>query len=263
MIHDFSKYKFRSHALKNIMGDSRDSITSAQLKKLDELQNKLKRTDKQEEELLRLIVKRDSKEILSQTAKAYLTEVYIKEVFGREKDISSKYLEKGLYCEENGIDLLSEKYGTLFLKNKETREGEFIKGTPDIVTKAEIIDIKSSWDIFTFSKSAKTYKDYFWQMQAYMSLFDKQIAKVVFCLSDAPEHLIVSEKNKAMYLNGFLTGTDEYNNLENLIDLNMTFKDIDSTLRIKEYIIERSDFSISKIKEKVEASRIFLNNFKL
>src|SRR5690606_5805153 len=50
---------------------------------------------------------RDKTDPLGETCKAYLMEAYIEEVFGREKEISNKYFEKGLAQEEDGITLYS------------------------------------------------------------------------------------------------------------------------------------------------------------
>ena len=45
---------------------------------------------------------------LSETCKSYLKEWIITERYGREKNIQSKYLEKGIAVEDQGITLLTE-----------------------------------------------------------------------------------------------------------------------------------------------------------
>jgi len=68
---------------------------------------------------------RNKKDILSQTAKSYLMEVFIKEVYGREKDIYSEEMEKGNYTEQDSLTLIQHYYNDgLILKNQETIENE-------------------------------------------------------------------------------------------------------------------------------------------
>jgi hypothetical protein len=94
---------------------------------------------------------------LSVTAKSYLLKCYIKERFGREKEIKSKYIKKGHAVEEDNITLYSRLKKKFFKKNT-TRltHNAFIVGEPDlfegedILNASVIIDMKSCWDIFTF-----------------------------------------------------------------------------------------------------------------
>ena len=101
---------------------------------------------------------------LSETTKTYLLEVYISEKYNRDKNVTSKYMEKGLLVEEDSITLYSRVMKKFFKKNESKLSNEFIKGTPDLYTGLEIteadlvIDIKSSWDIF--SSSVEELKDY-------------------------------------------------------------------------------------------------------
>lgn len=139
---------------------------------------------------------RSKSEPLSETTKSYLLELWIENNYGRRKQIDSKYMIKGTTVEEESITLYSLHQCDFFKKNKERKENEFITGEPDIITDTHIIDIKSSWSIFTFmdSKFSKAInKDYYWQLQAYMSLFDKQAAKLVYVLTNTPDELVECE----------------------------------------------------------------------
>ncbi len=90
-------------------------------------------------------------EVLSETAKDYLRELWIREIYGREKyDAKNKFTDKGIQCESDSFDLVKEVSGKTYFKNQKQLENEFIKGTPDLVK--PLIDIKTSWDIWTFSK---------------------------------------------------------------------------------------------------------------
>jgi hypothetical protein len=264
---NWSEFKFRCHRLKDLMTEPKAGITPLQLAKIEEYKSKKNLTLKQSQELQRLIEKRDNAETLSETAKNYLNEVYVAQVYGREKDVTSKFIEKGLYVEKDSFDLLYDFSKILVYKNKETRTNEHITGTPDIVLEDKIIDIKSSWDLFSFIKSKKSYREYYWQMQGYMWLFDKHVADLAFCLTDAPEHLIVREKTKAMYETAFEPGTPEYDDLENQIETNMVFshgpKAIPVNKRVKIYTIERHESSIQKLRERITAAREYLENLDL
>ena len=135
-------------------------------------------------------------EPLSETTKSYLLELWIENTYGRRKVIDSKYMIKGTTVEEESITLYSLYSNDFYRKNNERRVNEFITGEPDIITDTHIIDIKSSWSIFTFmdSKFSKTInKDYYWQLQAYMSLFNKQSAKLVYVLTNTPDELVERE----------------------------------------------------------------------
>lgn len=227
---DFSNYKFRCSSLGKLMTDSRNKT-----------------------------------ETLSETTKLYLLEIYIDKVYGRKRDISNKYTEKGLYCEEDSLNIATQNYGQLLIKNKEELDNEFIKGTPDIILKDKVIDIKSSWDIFTFAGSDGSNKDYYWQLQGYMWLTGQEKAELVYCLSNAPEHLIVNEKSKQMYYRGLIgqEGTPEFDEMEKTIDINMTFDDIDIKKRMKTFSFDYDLYGIEKLKERIIIAREYLNNLSL
>lgn len=202
---------------------------------------------------------RTKSETLSETCKTYLREWWVAEKYGRRKDFANKFTEKGNAVEEDSITLLSVADGVVYLKNEQYYSDSYITGTPDIVTDGEVIDIKSSWDIFTFHKSKfdrKLDNGYWWQVQGYMALTGKESARVVFCLVDTPEWLINEEKRRYAYRNGdsidITVGLDE-------IDRNMTFSDILATERIKTFRVERDDAAIERVKVRVEECREYLN----
>ena len=135
-------------------------------------------------------------EVLSETAKSMLREVWIEETFGRKKfDTSNKYTEKGLFAEQDSLDLVSRVLGLGFIaKNKENLFNDYIKGTPD-VTQPILLDVKSSWDIWTFSAvdEKKARKDYFWQLFGYMVLLGVDKCLLTYALVDTPENIRETE----------------------------------------------------------------------
>lgn len=224
---DFSNYKFRASGVGNLMTEPRSKS-----------------------------------ETLSDTTKTYLRDIYIKEVYGRSKDISNKFIEKGLFVEEDSFDLMQLHYGKLLIKNKESFENKWVKGTPDIVMD-RIADAKSSWDIHTFFAADGTNKDYYWQGLVYMWLTKKKVFDLCYCLNNAPEHLIVSEKNRRMWGKGLQDGSIEMEAMEHEVELNMKFDDIPADKRIRVFTFKYNNEDVKKLKAKIKDARDYLNSLDL
>lgn len=130
--------------------------------------------------------------VLSKTTISYLKEWLTSEVYGYQKEIKSKYIEKGNLMEDAAIDYAIQMLDLPFvLKNETHYIDEYFIGTPDIVTDDEVIDIKCSWDCFTFplfDKEVPT-DDYIYQLQVYMHLTGKRKSRLVYVLMDTPEHM--------------------------------------------------------------------------
>lgn len=208
---------------------------------------------------------RSKSEPLSETTKNYLKEIFIEEVYGRRKDITNKYTEKGLLVEEDSLNCITKHYGKLFIKNKDRIENDFIVGTPDIILADKIIDIKSSWDIWTFADADGSNKDYYWQLQGYMFLTGKTQADLVYCLNNSPEHLIVQEKRKQMYAKGLVDqeGTPEFDEMEAEVEKNMIYDDIDLAERIKVFPFVYDPAGVEQMKVKIFEARAYLATMKL
>lgn len=205
---------------------------------------------------------------LSEGTKTHLIDVYVQNKYGRQTDISNKYITKGLMVEEDSITLYSRVKKTFFKKNEKHLFNQFIKGTPDLFTglmieQAEsIIDIKSSWDIFTYFRNhTKGVSDiYYWQLQGYMALTGAQSAKLAFCLVDTPETLILDAKRKLMWqMNAGTEENEDYKKACEELEIAMIFSDIPMNERVLEFDVERDNEGIEKLYSKVHRSRQFLN----
>lgn len=219
-------------------------------------------------ELWNLMVDPRSKsETLSETTKTWLKEIYLREVWGRDYSIiaGNKYTEKGNYAEEDSLNLLTKVKNKIYFKNKKHYENEWIQGTPDIILKDRIIDIKTCWDMKTYINKESVEKNYFYQLQGYMWLTGLKQAELIFTLVNTPEHLIVSEKNKRLFYSGLNLeeGTPEFLELEEAIEKLMTFDDVPEHLRIKTFIIERDDAEIEKMGKRIQDARLFLDQISL
>jgi hypothetical protein len=131
---------------------------------------------------------RSKSEVLSQTAKSYLEELAIEKMYGVKKDFSNKYTEKGNLCENQSLQLIDP----FMQKNQHNFQNEWITGTPDVVEADFVLDVKTSWNIWTFPsfETEIPTKDYFYQLQAYMWLTERVHAKLCYCLVNTPEELI-------------------------------------------------------------------------
>lgn len=258
---DFSTWKCRCSALGNIMSAGKSTITDKQLAQITEFKGKPKLTEKQNAELLRLIKKRDNPE-LSATCKSYLVECYVTAVYGREKDVYSKYMEKGLMVEEDSMTLYSLFKREFYKKNEERLSNAFIEGCPDIRRPKHIIDLKSSWDIFTHfnSKLGKVDAAYEWQLNGYIWLDNAEDATLAYCLIDTPENLIQKEANQLMWNMGAATSeSPEYMEAKAKLEHNMRFADIPMEERVDEKHIRRDESKINQIPDRVKECREWLS----
>lgn len=205
---------------------------------------------------------RTKSELLSATAKTGLRELWIKEVFDREKYDTSKEMDKGILCEPDSMGLVHAVTNKAFFKNKKTLSNSFLTGTPDVIKKDFIMDIKTSWNIFTFSsvteQSAK--KTYYWQLLGYMELTKTKTAELFYCLVNTPEDIIQGE----LYRLGFRIpelATSE--TLTEKVRKNYIFDDIDPKLRLKHYTFEYSQDDIEKLRIRILEARIYLESLTL
>jgi|LDZT01.1.fsa_nt_gi hypothetical protein len=223
--HDFSNHKFRASGLGHLMTNPRSK-----------------------------------KAKISKTTEQNLLEIYIGEQFGRYYEIENKYLDKGNYAEEDSLTLVTNQLDRLLVKNKEHLENDWIKGTPDIIEDDNVLDIKTSWNIFTFANADGSNKDYYWQLQGYMWLTGKDKAILAYTLVDTPEHLIYQEVQRKAYKRGIIDTDKEYEKLEEEIRFQMVYKDIPEELRMKLFYFERNDEDIEKLKERIVDCREYLNS---
>jgi hypothetical protein len=204
-------------------------------------------------------------EMISETTKKYLIEVYAYLKYGRRADIVNKYVQKGLAVEEDSITLYSRITGDLFLKNEETMQNEFIKGTPDLKTDP-IIDIKSSWDIFTFlkAKNSPLDKGYYWQLQGYMWLTGTLNAKLAYCLVNTPEQLINDQKRKFMWNANMIDESELSVAAFEEIERNGVYDDIPMSERLHTFDIAFNPEDIERLKQRIIDCRLYMqNNFTL
>jgi len=212
---------------------------------------------------------RSKSDLFSETCKKHLLECWVSVRYGRTRSFSNKYLEKGTLAEEDSIDLYSMVKGKYYEKNKEQIENDFFVGMPDLfegesILKSDlIIDLKTSWDIFTFYEVMlkPINKMYYWQLQAYMDMTGAQTSRLCYCLVNTPFTLVEDEKRKLKWAMQVID--EDINEAYQLgckeIEKNSYFDDIPMEQRYIEFTVERNQEDIDRAHEKVIDCRGFLN----
>ena len=197
---------------------------------------------------------------ISAGAKTYCQNWAKEQLYNRRNEFTSEYTQKGNEVEDESIDFVANYYNLGFvIKNDEFFENEWITGTPDVITPNVIIDVKNSWDCFTFplfdTKIPKP--DYYWQAQSYMDLLGINEYWLIYTLINTPEHLIESEARSWSFKNGYeQLDQDVYERFHK----QMTYDSIHDKLKIKRFIIRRNQDDIDKLHNKVTDCRAWIKS---
>lgn len=198
---------------------------------------------------------RSKTETLSKTTKSFLEEWSKEQIYNRKKEIFSKYLDKGNAVEVDSLNFIAKELDISNLKkNEESFSNGFLTGTPDAIVddalQHYIIDVKNSWDCFSFPLyfNSVPNKDYYWQAQGYMALTDIDRYKLIYTLMNTPEELIQRE-----YFGDESTDLVEFAS-------KYKYSNIDSKYRIKVFEIYRNEEDIRKIYDRVEECRSYLKS---
>lgn len=125
--------------------------------------------------------------------KTYVQEWLISQLTGKTKRIDSKYLRSGVERELASLERASKYFGVELKKNTTQLENDFFTGEFDAKTDDRVIDVKSSWDAFTFPLfETEPDKGYVRQLQIYMDLTGLEKASLVYCLENGTEEMIES-----------------------------------------------------------------------
>lgn len=201
-------------------------------------------------------------ELLSETAKTYIEDLFKEKELGISKEFWSRYTDKGLQMEDEAIEFAGQFFGWEFVvKNTERFNNDWITGEPDVITEYLLADIKCSWDGNTFPlfNTELKNKDYFWQMQGYMWLTGMHQAELIYCLMNTPHAIVEDEVRRAHWKANLI---DEDLDLREAVQSQHNFDHIPNNLRIKRFIIEKDEEAIDKIKEKVELAREYYEQLK-
>lgn len=178
--------------------------------------NKVKWTQNKMDELVKLTDDREKGDELPTGAITYLEEVFRDKFWKRKRFLENKYLSKGTICEEDALDLVSQRDDFFYRKNEEHLNNDFIEGTPDNLQK-KIKDTKANWDKESFDNAELTTL-YTWQLKGYSwiahsydlpELETKTELELDYCLVNAPLHLLEDEKRRIWFAMGQPEDEDE------------------------------------------------------
>lgn len=258
-------------------------ITAAELKSLAELEFKYEQfkmgnlpprqrwTDKMEAEKARLIAKRDAPFELSDTAKRMIEEVWRLNEKGIPHLVSSKYMEKGLWMEEEGITLLTEVDGQFYKKNKERKFNDMFTGECDIICEIPgvgrvVQDVKCSWDATSFMNSDLSTL-WEWQGRVYDELYDAEEFWLRCCLVDCPPHILEGEKYRFASRHGIIDmESPEHEELMAAFERTLVFSNnplITKQERVKTFKIKRDKALYQKLRDRVPPAREYYKSIKL
>ena len=177
--------------------------------------------------------------VISDTAKSAIRDIVKEDLYGFRSFTGNQYTQKGNLLEDLAIEMSGKMRLRNYQKHVGRVENELITGECDVLDLKNklIIDTKCTWDIGThpfFADEAmeKVKKaGYDIQMQAYMWLYDCEVANIDFWLFPCPPEL--------------LNGWDDIDQLVHLVEK------IDIRERKTTVVIERDEAIIQKIKDKV------------
>ena len=177
--------------------------------------------------------------VISDTAKSAIRDIVKEDLYGFRSFTGNQYTQKGNLLEDLAIEMSGKMRLRNYQKHVGRVENELITGECDVLDleRKLIIDTKVTWDIGThpfFQDEAmeKVKKaGYDVQMQAYMWLYDCDVANIDFWLFPCPPEL--------------LNGWDDIDQLVHLVEK------IDIRERKTTVTIERDEAVIQKIKDKV------------
>ena len=177
--------------------------------------------------------------VISDTAKSAIRDIVKEDLYGFRSFTGNQYTQKGNLLEDLAIEMSGKMRFRNYQKHVGRVENELITGECDVLDleRKLIIDTKVTWDIGThpfFQDEAmeKVKKaGYDVQMQAYMWLYDCEVAEVDFWLFPCPPEL--------------LKDWDDIDQLVHLVEA------IDIRERKTTVTIERDEAVIQKIKDKI------------
>lgn len=291
----FKNYKPRCSSLGHIMTNLPQPITEEEKVELanlleecrsgvNENGRKTKWTDTKASRVKALQKKEKGEDELPSGAKTHLDDVFRSQFWKRKRHLSNKYLDKGLLCEQDILDLVSKADNDFYIKNDEHYENDYIQGSWDNFLK-KVRDTKANYDLKTFDE-AELSNLYEWQLNGYSFIIKEKFnlptypdGELVYGLVNNPLHHIQNEMTRQYYANGNPSDDDEnWQEIKQQIERNMIFDrdlflrdyphyifenkvwefDIPAIFRLKRFDVITTEEDVDHIKRRVLMSRIYL-----
>lgn len=270
---DWSKFRLHPSSISKVMTHPSKfkKLTIPETKRLDKYQNEGCQTS-EEEDYAALTLKQNNylnPPEISEGAKTHLLERYSKEKYDTKRapySVQKPQQSKGSALEVEAADLLSRVDGVKYQKLEFNESNDFLLGKADLISpkRDRIVETKISWSTDTFfpHHQGKLAPSIWFQVQAYLELYNIDYAQVCYILVNTPPHLI--EQEKATIYKKYLFGEttrEKYDysmsKLEGVYDYNK----IPMKRRIIRYEIERYKQIIPAINNKVMLCREWLAEF--
>jgi hypothetical protein len=203
----------------------------------------------------KLLTNGRSKNEMGETAKSYIKEWYISELTKKQKEIKSKYLDRGNAMESKAIERVARYYNTALFKNEIQLEDDFFTGTYDAQTIDRVIDTKVPFDAFTFPFfDTQIDKDYYSQLQIYMHLTGLKKASLCYCLENGSDEQI----EKLLWK----IEEPDINDWEEA-ERQLSYDHLPDNLRIKVFEFDYDKTFIENAKQRVIEAREYLETIKI
>lgn len=193
---------------------------------------------------------------MGETAKSYIKDWLVSEITGKEKEISSKYFERGNAMEEFAIQRVAKYYGCELQKNKTELENDYFTGAFDTKNSDRVIDTKVPFDAFTFPFFVtKIDPDYYAQLQIYMDLTGLRKASLCYCLENgSPDQIEKLSWQIAKSLDKEEPDIDDWEEAEK----RLSYDHLPDEMRIKVFEFEYDEEFIEKAKARVLEARAYI-----
>ena len=203
----------------------------------------------------KLLTNDRSEKAMGETAKSYIKEWYVSELTGKQKEVKSKYFDRGNAMEIFAIARVSKYYKTSIEKNEIRLENEYFTGTFDARTIDRVIDTKVPFDAFTFPFfDTEIDMAYYAQLQIYMNLTGLRKASLCYCLENGSEEQI----QKLLWQIEEPT-IDDWD----LAEKQLSYDHLPENLRIKVFEFEYDETFIEKAIQRVIDARDYLETIKI
>ena len=198
------------------------------------------------------------------TALTTIQDAVLRNKYGLENKVYSKYMDKGIMNEPQALQMLIKKKGWKNIDLGKSRLfNDWCTGEPDLHHDFILADVKCSFSASTFPwlDTELKNKDYIYQMQTYMWLAGVDISYLAYCLTDTPESMIIEEVQRRVYKEMSYPDnkSKSMEEIEMEIDADvrkeMTFPGVDEDKRVRVFEVKRDDDLIEQIKARVIEAR--------
>lgn len=202
--------------------------------------------------------------VLSQTAKTLVESMWMQMKYGYYEPIVNDYMTKGLNMEQDSMALVQSVLGGQFrTKNRERLQNDYFIGTPDIILKDAVEDIKTSWSLKTFMNAELT-PLYMAQAQAYMALTGILQYRLIYALVPTDEAVILKNCDKLVWQYGGDYSNEDYIAHSTQIKRNNDLiKDIPAHDRVKVFEFGYDADMVEELHRRIERAREYYLTLKL